>query len=97
MHTMSRSLIVFGMLGMIVSAATPAGAGTVCRWLPGDGLPGVLGSVYASVVYDDGSGSELSFALTAAPFAQYETCPGGIARIAGRAIKKRIHLTHRQI
>ena len=59
MHTTKRLLIVFGMMGMIVSAATPAGAGTVCRWLPGDGLPGVDDTVHATVVYDDGSGPAL--------------------------------------
>ncbi len=59
MHAIHHSLAVFGMLGAVCFAAQPASAQCTDQWLPGEGLPGLNGDVYAAAVYDDGTGPAL--------------------------------------
>ncbi len=59
MHANRHSLAVLGMLGAVFFAAAPASAQCTDQWLPGEGLPGLNGDVYATAVYDDGTGPAL--------------------------------------
>ena len=59
MHANRHSLKLFGILGAVFFTAAPASAQCTDQWLPGEGLPGLDGDVYAAAVYDDGTGPTL--------------------------------------
>ena len=59
MRFINRFSAVLAMLGAVVSATPPAAAQCAFEWQPGNGLPGVNGSVRAITVYDDGTGPAL--------------------------------------
>ncbi len=59
MHAIRHSLRLFGILGAVFFVAAPASAQCTDQWLPGEGLPGLNGIVYATAVYDDGTGPAL--------------------------------------
>ena len=49
----------FGMIGTVFFATASSSAQCTEQWLPGEGIPGLSGAVYATAVYDDGSGPAL--------------------------------------
>ena len=59
MRAIHHSLRLSGLLGAVLFAAAPASAQCTDQWLPGEGLPGLNGTVYATAVYDDGAGPAL--------------------------------------